>query len=75
MEVNEQLFEMMNKRFDSVDEALRDAKDAFAKHSEDDQKYWRILDEQQVQIGVIKRVFWGIISILGVIGTWLGLKH
>lgn len=73
--MNDQVFDMIKQRFDAVDRKLDDARDAFKAHSDDDKKYWSIIDQQQTQLSLIRRVFWGVISVLGTLGAWVGLKH
>lgn len=73
--MDSQLFDMMKARFDNVDAKLDAAKESFDAHAATDASYWKVLDEQQAQLSLIKRMFWGGVSLAGTIGTYLGLKH
>lgn len=73
--MDSQLFDMMKARFDNVDAKLDAAKESFDAHAATDASYWRVLDEQQAQLSLIKRMFWGGVSLAGTIGTYLGLRH
>lgn len=75
MMLDTQLFSMIKDRFDSVDAKLDAAKCSFDEHAEKDAVYWRVLDEQQAQLSLIKRVFWGGVSLAGTVMTYMGLKH
>lgn len=70
--LNSQLIEMIRDRFDAVDAKLDRAATAFDAHAKQDEKYWKLLDAQQAQLSLIKRVFWGLVTIGGTIGGWLG---
>ena len=73
--MDQQLFDMIRSRFDNIDAKLDAAKESFDSHAATDASYWRVLDEQQTQISLIKRMFWGGVSLAGTIGTYLGLRH
>lgn len=73
--MDSQLFDMMKARFDNVDAKLDAAKESFDAHAATDASYWKVLDEQQAQLSLIKRLFWGGVSLAGTIGTYLGLRH
>lgn len=73
--MDEQLFAFMRDRFDGVDAKLDTHQTAMTEHIETDRQYWKMLDEQQAQLSLIKRVFWGGVSLAGTVMTYLGLKH
>lgn len=73
--MDNQLFDFMKARFDGVERKLDEHREAMDVHIETDRQYWKVLDEQQAQLSLIKRVFWGAVSLAGTIGTYLGLKH
>ena len=69
--MDNQLFEMLTKRFDSQDETLKEIKDSFKEHLEKDETYWRKIDVQDGQITLLK-VLLGSSSLTALItGIWL----
>ncbi len=73
--MDNQLFDFMKARFDGVDRKLDEQQEAINGHIELDRQYWKVLDEQQAQLSLIKRVFWGGVSLAGTVMTYMGLKH
>lgn len=73
--MDHQLFEFMKDRFDGVERKLDEHRDVMDHHIATDRQYWKVLDEQQAQLSLIKRVFWGGVSLAGTVMTYLGLKH
>lgn len=49
-----QLFDMLQARFDKLDEGQARMVDTFEKHTEMDQKYWQKIDAQEAQISLLK---------------------
>lgn len=66
---------MIRDRFDAVDASLKAAKDSFDKHADTDAKYWAKIDEHHAQVGLIKKILYGVTVLLGALGTWLGLHR
>ena len=73
--MDSQLFDMMKARFDNVDAKLDAAKESFDAHAATDASYWKVLDEQQAQLSLIKRMFQVGGTLLGAVMAYLGLKH
>lgn len=70
-----QLIELIRDRFDAVDNELKRARESFDNHASTDEKYWKKIDEQQTQLSLISRVFWGLVTLISGVLGWLGLKH
>ena len=73
--VDPQLLEMIRDRFDQVDAKLDQARESFDTHAATDEKYWRMLDDQQAQLTFVKRLFIFLTTAASIVGTWLGVKH
>ena len=70
-----QLIDMIRDRFDALDASLKAIHDDFNSHTEQDMAYWKMIDTQRAQVSLLQKMFWGIVGIGGIVGTWLGLKH
>lgn len=73
--MDDQLFSFMKDRFDSVDTKLDIHQTAMNEHIEVDRQYWKMLDEQQAQLSLIKRLFQAGATVVGFVLTYLGLRH
>lgn len=66
--MDDQTFRLLMSKLDAMHEDLRHHQIAFRTHVEEDQKVWQ-------EVTVIKRVAQAAIAALGVVATWLGIKH
>jgi len=64
--MDNQLFEMLNERFDRQDETLRKIEKKFDEHAEQDREVWQ-------EVWFVKKLLYGAwIGLLGLFG-WKGL--
>lgn len=73
--MDEQLFTFMKDRFDGIDSKLDEHRATVNEHIETDRQYWKVLDEQQAQLSLIKRVLQAGATVVGFVLTYLGLRH
>lgn len=52
--IDEQLFEMLNDRFNRIETMLGEAKASFDAHVTKDEGYWKKLDAQDAQFNILK---------------------
>lgn len=57
--MDEQLLDMINRRFDSLDDTLKDLNTTMKDHVEKDERYWLKIDQQQAQISLMKWLLGG----------------
>lgn len=58
--MDDQLIELIRDRFDSVDAKLNQQQASFELHAQNDEKYWKLIDEQQAQLSLIKWISSGL---------------
>lgn len=58
--MDEQAFQLLMKRFDTVDGTLEEMKSSFNDHVVKDESYWIRLDQQDAQISVFKWISSGL---------------
>lgn len=64
--MDNQLFEMINERFDRQESTLKDIATAFEAHAKEDREVWR-------EVWFVKKLLYGAwVGLLGLIG-WKGL--
>lgn len=69
---DDQILELLRDRFDKVDKDLSKLADDLSDHYEKDERYWGMIDEQQAQLKLIKRVAAGGGG--AALFTWLATK-
>ena len=52
--MDNQLFEMLNQRFDAIDSKLEGMTETFKVHTDKDEIYWRKIDAKEAQLDVFK---------------------
>lgn len=67
--MDEQLLELMRDRFDRLDTELSSLNVALRDHTKMDEQYWKKIDANEAQIGVLKWLFSGV-SASGVL-AWI----
>ncbi len=67
--MDEQAFQLLMKRFDTVDGTLEEMKSSFNDHVVKDESYWIRLDQQDAQISVFKWISSGLSG--SAIAAWL----
>lgn len=58
--MEDQAFELLMKRFDTIDGTLSDMKTSFNEHVTKDETYWNKLDRQEAQVSVFKWITSGL---------------
>ena len=70
--MDQQLFDMLKYRFDQQDEMLQNIHLNLQEHIEKDQVYWKKIDVQEGQVGLLKWLFGGTITTLfGSFVAWI----
>lgn len=75
--MNDQLFEMLRDRLDSIDNRLGDIRETLNDHIAKDETYWQKIDVQEGQIDLLKWMFGGTITTtIGAFFAWIvsGIK-
>jgi hypothetical protein len=60
LSMDDQLLKLLLGRFDHLDMTLNEMKDTFKEHTAKDEVYWKRLDAQEAQLGLVKWVGGGI---------------
>jgi len=69
--MDNQLFELINHRSDQQDRVLAEIKGMIREHTKEDERYWKKIDIQEGQLGVLKWLFGGTITtIIGSAFAW-----
>lgn len=70
--IDEQIFEMLRDRLESIDNRLGDIRDTLSDHIEKDEGYWKKIDVQEGQIDLLKWMFGGTITTtVGAFVAWI----
>lgn len=70
--MDDQLIEMIRDRFDDMGAKLDDAARHLKEHVDTDARYWRLIDEQQAQISLLRWMTGG--GATTALATWLYSK-
>ena len=70
--MDQQIVQMIRDRFDGIDSKLDDASKVLKEHIAQDERYWRMIDEQRAQIALIKWLSGGLSG--SAILAWLYAK-
>lgn len=73
--MDQETFELLRARLESIDRNLRDLSADLKVHVGDDRRYWQEIDKQSAQISLLKWMFSGAIaSMLAASFSWLATK-
>ena len=70
--MDDQLFKMLQERFDRQDRMLTNIETNLKEHTQIDEKYWRKLDIQEGQVSLLKWLFGGTVTtVIGSGVAWI----
>ena len=73
--LNQQLFDMLRDRFDVIDASIKDVKSLIEVHTEKDEHYWKMIDDQQAQLRMVKWLSTGLSGSALTAWLWNKLGH